>query len=319
MKKQRLLLLMGAALLSTGLLFGCNNAKQEAAPQESTAPQQTEEAAEETPAATQEAAATFESQELQIENEGRTIPATLVTPTGKENYPLVVMNHGFGGSRNENGGFTKIAETLAEQGIASIRMDFAGCGDSTADFVEYSLKNNISDVNACLSYALNNASIDKENIGVFGYSMGGALAVLLTEYEDNPYKAMVLLAPGVNRNMDFFADIDSNLKEANEKGYYAMDWFGSELHVGADFYQGVKDAFDVFEKYDNTRDCVVIYGDQDTTVLPEYSKAFADQMDVESVLIEGADHGYGFYSDQPDVTQKLLDTVTSFYTKEFGL
>lgn len=292
MKKKQLLIFCLIAVLSISLLSGCNSSKQE------------------------ETAGSFVSEELQIENEGRTIPATLVIPEGKENYPLVVMNHGFAGSRNENGGFTKIAESLAESGIASVRVDFAGCGDSKADFKEFNLKNNMSDVNACLEYVLSNKPVDKENIGVFGYSMGGALTVLLTENEDNPYKAMALLAPAVNKDEAFFADIDNQLKEAKEKGYYSLDWFGKELHVGADYYEGLKAAFDVFDKYDNTRDCIVIYGDSDTTILPEHSKAFADKMEVESVMIEGADHGYGMYSDQPDVTKKLIDTVTSFFTNE---
>lgn len=292
MKKKQLLIFCLIAVLSISLLSGCNSSKQE------------------------ETAGAFVSEELQIENEGRTIPATLVIPEGKENYPLVVMNHGFAGSRNENGGFTKIAESLAESGIASVRVDFAGCGDSKADFKEFNLKNNMSDVKACLEYVLSNKPVDKENIGVFGYSMGGALTVLLTENEDNPYEAMALLAPAVNKDEAFFADIDNQLKEAKEKGYYSLDWFGKELHVGADYYEGLKAAFDVFDKYDNTRDCIVIYGDSDTTILPEHSKAFADKMEVESVMIEGADHGYGMYSDQPDVTKKLIDTITSFFINE---
>lgn len=292
MKKKQLLIFCLIAVLSISLLSGCNSSKQE------------------------ETAGAFVSEELQIENEGRTIPATLVIPEGKENYPLVVMNHGFAGSRNENGGFTKIAESLAESGIASVRVDFAGCGDSKADFKEFNLKNNMSDVKACLEYVLSNKPVDKENIGVFGYSMGGALTVLLTENEDNPYEAMALLAPAVNKDEVFFADIDNQLKEAKEKGYYSLDWFGKELHVGADYYEGLKAAFDVFDKYDNTRDCIVIYGDSDTTILPEHSKAFADKMEVESVMIEGADHGYGMYSDQPDVTKKLIDTITSFFINE---
>lgn len=292
MKKKQLLIFCLIAVLSISLLSGCNSSKQE------------------------ETAGSFVSEELQIENEGRTIPATLVIPEGKENYPLVVMNHGFAGSRNENGGFTKIAESLAESGIASVRVDFAGCGDSKADFKEFNLKNNMSDVNACLEYVLSNKPVDKENIGVFGYSMGGALTVLLTENEDNPYKAMALLAPAVNKDEAFFSDIDNQLKQAKENGYYSLDWFGKELHVGAEYYEGLKAAFDVFDKYDNTRDCIVIYGDSDTTILPEHSKAFADKMEVESVMIEGADHGYGMYSDQPDVTKKLIDTVTSFFTNE---
>jgi len=63
------------------------------------------------------------------------IPVTLTVPTDTSSaMPLVVMLHGHGGTRDEAGGFTQIAEELADAGIASVRMDFAGCGESSESF-----------------------------------------------------------------------------------------------------------------------------------------------------------------------------------------
>src|SRR5882724_10514479 len=58
---------------------------------------------------------------------GVRVPAVLTAPKVTGKYPLVVMAHGHGGSKDENGGFTAIANALASRGIASIRMDFPGC------------------------------------------------------------------------------------------------------------------------------------------------------------------------------------------------
>ena len=58
--------------------------------------------------------------------EGSASPAATegVTPilqnTSEAGYPWVVFLHGHGGERNENGGFSEIAHTLASNGIASI-------------------------------------------------------------------------------------------------------------------------------------------------------------------------------------------------------
>ncbi len=45
--------------------------------------------------------------------------------------PLAVLCHGFTGSRAGDGHFAPLAQELAAQGIATVRLDFPGCGDST--------------------------------------------------------------------------------------------------------------------------------------------------------------------------------------------
>lgn len=324
MKKQKWALLLGVALLSTSLFAGCskeaNTVNETPAPKEEVTPEVSPEVSPETSpeAEVPEQTEPMKTGSITVDNEGRKIPATFVMPENAENVPLVVMTHGFGGNKDEGGGFTRIADLLSENGIASIRMDFSGCGESETSFQEFSLENNMSDVNACLSYVMDNASIDKERIGIFGYSMGGALAVMLSNQENSPYKAMVLLAPGTQMDDARIADTNSKIEEAKADGYVKMEWFGNELEVSSAYYEGLLAAFEEFKVYDNTCDTIVIYGDKDEIVLPEHSEAFAKQMDVESVKIEGADHGYGFYTDQPEVTQKLQDTTINFLVEKLA-
>ncbi len=45
------------------------------------------------------------TEEVSFMNGDRLVPATVVMPVGKGPFPAVVMNHGHGGSRQENGGF----------------------------------------------------------------------------------------------------------------------------------------------------------------------------------------------------------------------
>ena len=54
------------------------------------------------------------------------IPATVCVPTAEGSYPVVVMLHGTGSSRDEAGnGYATAAPILAEKyGIATIRIDF---------------------------------------------------------------------------------------------------------------------------------------------------------------------------------------------------
>lgn len=258
----------------------------------------------------------FESQDIQVENEGREVPATFVVPKGEGKYPLVVMHHGFAGSRQEGGGFEKIAEDLAKNGIASIRFDFPGCGDSKASFTEFNITNNISDSRACLAYALENEKIDGDKVGIFGYSMGGRISVLLTQ-EESPYKAVALLAPAAfTRDTAAMAEAEENMHKAQEEGMLKMEWFGNELEVGEQHYRELVESCEVIDNMKNTMPALVMYGDKDVMVPPETALNCGEKLDAEMVKIEGADHGYGFYSGEEFINQ-VVETTTKFFTEQF--
>jgi pimeloyl-ACP methyl ester carboxylesterase len=264
--------------------------------------------------------------DIEVANEGRQIPATLVLPSGSGPFPLVVMEHGFAGSRQENGGFAKLADALARAGIATIRMDFPGCGDSKTSFSEYSLSANNSDAEACRKWAVENAPVDSKRIGIFGYSNGGRQALMVAVSGSNPYKAMGLLAPAYfttqNEKQSGTFSIDetkARLAEAQSKGAYQMDWFGRTLSVSAKNYQDDLDSVAIMDSITPAlvkTPSLVVYGSKDETVLPAISQAAASAIGAKTVEVEGADHGYGFYSDQSDVTAAVEGAFVEFFKKE---
>ncbi|MBN9332687.1 alpha/beta fold hydrolase, partial [Devosia sp.] len=141
-------------------------------------------------------------EDITVMNGARAVPATVVVPDGEGPFPAVVMNHGHGGGRQENGGFGGVAKALADRGILTIRMDFPGSGDSKEPFTEGYLSNMISDSNASLKYILDNYAVDAGRLGIFGYSMGGRIALTIGSAEGNPYRAMALLAPSADWGQD---------------------------------------------------------------------------------------------------------------------
>ncbi|SMP63691.1 alpha/beta fold hydrolase [Anoxynatronum buryatiense] len=265
----------------------------------------------------------FTIEEVTVMNGRRAVPATVVMPVGNGPFPAVVMNHGHGGSRQENGGFGGVAEALAGRGIATIRMDFPGCGDSTEPFTENYLSNMISDSNASLAYLLENYPIDPQRLGIMGYSMGGRIALHIGSEDDQPYKAMGLLAPSADWGQEMMVSFlggqeafDQLYEEAqSEKGYadFTTQW-GQVQQLSLNWFDEMiaSRPLENIAGYDGAM--LVIFGDQDNVVRAGVNQAVAEAYEAATVrVVPNADHGYGFYSDQPDVTAAVEDSLANFF------
>ncbi len=88
----------------------------------------------------------------------------------------VIMYHGFTGNRMEPGFmFVRFSRLLAENGIASIRFDFWGSGESGGTFDKMTLSGEIEDAEDILDYFKSRDEIDGSRIFLLGLSMGGLL------------------------------------------------------------------------------------------------------------------------------------------------
>ena len=70
---------------------------------------------------------------ITIYNTEYAIPAVFSYSQKHEKMPAVILCHGTGSQKNEVGNlFAEMSKRLLNIGIASIRLDYAGCGDSKA-------------------------------------------------------------------------------------------------------------------------------------------------------------------------------------------
>ena len=249
------------------------------------------------------------------------IPATAVMPVGEGKFPLVVLAHGHGGTRDENGGYADIAEELAKHGMATVRMDFPGCGASTESFRMNTLSNMRNDVDAVISYMVENYAVDGRHLGIFGYSMGGRIALAMACDGDHDFDGMVLLAPAVDGKtmINFLGGQEAwnrHYTEAREKGYTVFTTiFGAVQELSQEWFDDLlaSDPIDVANKYEG--EALVIYGEDDFVVSPDVSKAAAEALGCPVLDVTGDTHSYSFYSDSPRYqrshTERLASTPLS--------
>ena len=98
----------------------------------------------------------------------------------KGRVPAVVMMHGFTGTKVESHRmFVKMARILCGAGIAVLRFDFRGSGDSAGNFSSMTISGEIQDARAAMRFMRARKEVDPGRVGVLGLSMGGMVAALL--------------------------------------------------------------------------------------------------------------------------------------------
>lgn len=130
-----------------------------------------------------------------LQNQGQKIFGVLHRPPTDDKCPGVLICHGLAG--NKIGRFrlyVLLAQKLAQAGIAALRIDFRGSGDSEGDFSDCTVESQISDAIIGEDFLRNHPQIDPSRIGIFGRSFGGAVAVM-TAKRTHHVKSLALWAP----------------------------------------------------------------------------------------------------------------------------
>jgi dipeptidyl aminopeptidase/acylaminoacyl peptidase len=183
----------------------------------------------------------------------------------------------------------------------------------------------ISDSNASLAYLLANYPVDPERLGILGYSMGGRIALTIAESADNPYKAVGLLAPSANWGKElavFLAGSEEGYDKlyaeaSTDKGYadYTTQ-YGQQQKLSKKWFDELLESkpLETISAYKGAM--IVVHGDKDTVIPPAQAEAVvAAYPSASIVLVPEADHGYGFYSDQPDVSALVESSFATFFSE----
>jgi uncharacterized protein len=85
--------------------------------------------------------------------------------------PLVIVCHGFTGSKEGGGRALEMGDTLAERGFSTLLFDFAGCGESEGNWADLTLSGQVSDLGAAVRFS---REAGFKRIILTGRSFGGS-------------------------------------------------------------------------------------------------------------------------------------------------
>ncbi|MBQ5618644.1 MAG: alpha/beta fold hydrolase [Alistipes sp.] len=238
------------------------------------------------------AGAQAQTQTVTIDGDHGKLHAVIHKPELKdgERCPMVLLCHGFMG--NKEGALEKqIAALLQAQGIASIRFDFNGHGQSEGRFQDMTVPNEIVDAKKVIEYVSNLPYV--ESVAITGHSQGGVVAAMTAgDLGAEKIKAVVLLAPAaVLRDDAIRGSTMGATYDPFNLGEYVELFRG--MRLGAEY---IRTAFSlpIYEtaaKYQGP--ALIIHGTGDRVVPYTYGERFHQIWDgSELVIIDKADHGF---------------------------
>jgi dienelactone hydrolase len=146
----------------------------------------------------------YSAEEVRVAGPSGMLAGTFTRPKGGARVPAVVTITGSGQQDRDEyiasaGGvrlFRQVADTLGRRGIAVLRLDDRGIGESggysqnqtTADFAD--------DIRAAISYLRSRKDVDPDRIALVGHSEGGLIAPMVAATDPRLKAIVVMAGPG---------------------------------------------------------------------------------------------------------------------------
>ncbi len=134
---------------------------------------------------------------------GITLAGTLTLPEGDGPFPAVILITGSGPQNRDeelfgHKPFLVIADYLTRHGMAVLRYDDRGVGESTGNFASSTSADFASDAAAAFTFLKAKAGIDLNRIGLLGHSEGGRVAPMVASGQESVAFLVLLAAPGIS-------------------------------------------------------------------------------------------------------------------------
>ncbi|MEP0761473.1 MAG: alpha/beta fold hydrolase [Chloroflexota bacterium] len=242
------------------------------------------------------------------------IAAIVNEPEAEGPMPAVLMLHGFASHKDEVGDmYKRLAAALAEQGIASLRLDFRGWGESADGMENSTVQGMVEDAEVGYNYLASLEFVDAERIGVIGFSLGGRIAIVSAAQHPDWYQTMVLWSTGGNIPPDFLGQ--ENLDAARANGQVTVDLGWREVTLGVGFFESLE-LYDVESEYVKYDGSVFIVAGAEDPDPAEYLQWYLDNAQGAlraAYLVEGGDHIYAVLTDDQTMAESVIETTADWF------
>ena len=221
----------------------------------------------------------------------------------------VVLCHGFATSKDSRT-FIELENRLLRGGLAVLRFDFFGHGESDGCFEEITVGKAIDNVKTAWTFMQKKGFLP---LGLVGSSFGGLAAA--SAAPDLPgLCALALKSPVTGSLVDLM--MQRNKRDADRwkrDGFILLPFEeGESLRLNYTFYEDEKSRSAVGRAEEINCQVLIVQGDRDESVPPEQSRLFFNRLRQGRLhMIKGADHRYS----EPRHFSEMIDVLDEFLLK----
>jgi len=241
-------------------------------------------------------------------DEGKMLAARLELPVNQHPHSYALFAHCFTCSKNLSA-VRHISTALHQSGVAVLRFDFTGLGESEGDFVDTNFSSNVEDLLAAAKYLAENYEAPSLLIG---HSLGGA-AVLCAATELSEVKAVATIgAPFDPEHVSHL--LGDSIDEIETRGLAEVNIGGRPFTVKKQFLEDIR-SNKISEKIKNLKKALLImHSPQDRTVnIDNAARLYTTAMHPKSFIsLDGADHLLGDKMDAQYVGESIASWVKRY-------
>ena len=226
-------------------------------------------------------------QKVQFKNiNGYTLDARLELPADGHPHSYALFAHVFTGNKNLNA-VRHISRELTVNGIAVLRFDFTGLGESEGDFADTNFTSNVEDLVAAARFLEENYQAPKI---IVGHSLGGAASIFAAHRIESIQAIATIGAPADPKHVSHL--LGDSIEQIEEMGKARVKIGDQVFTIKKQFLDDLQSK-DLFTKLKEIRKpLLVLHSPQDTIVEIEnaaqiYHAAYHPKS---FVTLDGADH-----------------------------
>jgi len=230
----------------------------------------------------------------------------LSLPENKKS-PIAIIIHGFKGTKEYYPFVNNSTKPLTDAGIAVLRIDCRGSGESDLEFKDMTIKSESEDVLTAIDY-VKTLDIDSKRIAFAGISMGTA-AILMAMKHKPDVKTLVFWGPVWYFNGDSYYDTPQNRKTVEEEGvfYVKQRLTGKKLIAGKELFKEIT-TLDVRPFMQFVKIPVLILrGSEDEIAGTGRDKEAIKLLNAEYKVIEKGDHNFTDKDSEKELIKLTVD------------
>jgi dienelactone hydrolase len=260
---------------------------------------------------------------IEIQANGYTIPGIFTLPRAGGHhgrYPAVLLLHGTASQKDEVGNmYARVAQKLGRLGYASLRIDFAGSGDSTLPQTAFTYAEEVSDAETALTWLTGNPHVNAQALGLVGFSQGGRVAATVAG-TDARVKALATWSTWVEDGSTAYLIWGADAyQEAQQHGQVTVDLGFRTWTFSLAWFETIKASHPLQDIAAYHGPLLGIDGSEDELWPQTKDELYAAGSYDETLhVVPGADHIYHVLDADQTQAEDVLDTTATWFSQKLA-